>query len=514
MRKRIFWYLTDSIIFVFSFHLLVLLKFGYLTGISQIFLTSFYTFVIWTVISIFTKKQDIIEKTRVKEIIADISLSNIIILGSILVLIRLRPRFIEIRFLLIYLVLLASILEFIAGWFIAYYNRIKTKPFQDETELGEDLSRGAGTIHKASPRPVIQKKIPLEHLQQTSEELAKIIVEETDEQVIQYVEKYITPGLTGTSIVSTTTRFNIVNLPLQDYEVIINLKRLNDIQFINKFFEAVNAKLKQGGIFISWVETYGLRKKRILSKYPRGINYLIYSFDFFLKRVCPKLPVTKKIYFFLTRGQNRVLSMAETYGRLYSCGFEIVEEAFIGGRLFFVVRKIKEPAFDYNPTYGPIIRLKRLGKNGKRISVYKLRTMHAYSEYLQGYIYERNKLQPGGKFKDDFRVTTLGRIFRKFWIDELPMLINLIKGDLKIVGVRPLSQHYFNLYTDELKKKRIKYKPGLIPPFYADLPNTLPEIMDSEMRYLLSYEKKPIITDFRYFWKAMWNIFFRYARSK
>jgi len=182
--------------------------------------------------------------------------------------------------------------------------------------------------------------------------------------------------------------------------------------------------------------------------------------------------------------------------------------------LFFVVRKIKEPVFDFNPTYGPVIRLKRLGKNGKIISVYKLRTMHAYSEYLQGYIYERNKLQPGGKFKDDFRVTTLGRIFRKLWIDELPMLINLIRGDLKVVGVRPLSQHYFDLYTDELKEKRIKYKPGLIPPFYVDLPKTLTEIMDSEMRYLELYEKHPVLTDFRYFWKALWNIFFRHARSK
>jgi lipopolysaccharide/colanic/teichoic acid biosynthesis glycosyltransferase len=341
-----------------------------------------------------------------------------------------------------------------------------------------------------------------------------ILIEETDEQVIQYIEKFITPGLTGTSIVSTTTRFNILNLPLQDYEVIINLKRMNDIQFLNKFLEAVNARLKQGGIFIASVETYNLRKKRVLAKYPMGINYIVYSFDFLIKRVFPKLPVTKKIYFFLTRGNNRVLSKAETYGRLYSCGFEIVEEAFIGGRLFFVVRKIKEPAFDYNPTYGPVIRLKRLGKNGKIISVYKLRTMHAYSEYLQYYIYERNKLQPGGKFKDDFRVTTLGRIFRKLWIDELPMLINLIKGDMKIVGVRPLSQHYFDLYTDELKEKRIKYKPGLIPPFYVDLPKTLQEIMDSEMRYLLSYEKKPFLTDLLYFRKAMWNILFRHARSE
>ena len=192
----------------------------------------------------------------------------------------------------------------------------------------------------------------------------------------------------------------------------------------------------------------------------------------------------------------------------------MIEEDFIGERLFFVVRKTKEPVFDAKPTYGPIIRLRRIGENGKIISVYKFRTMHAYSEYLQGYIYNRSKLQAGGKFKDDFRVTTIGKIFRKLWIDELPMLINLLKGDLKLVGVRPLSEHYFDLYSEELKEKIIKYKPGLIPPFYADLPKTLPEIMESEMRYLKDYEVSPFRTDWRYFWKAVGNIIVRRARSK
>ncbi len=87
-----------------------------------------------------------------------------------------------------------------------------------------------------------------------------------------------------------------------------------------------------------------------------------------------------------------------------------------------------------------------------------------YSEYIQQFVYEKNRLEKGGKFKDDFRVTTLGKFLRKFWLDELPMLINVLKGDIKIVGVRPLSSHYYNLYSEELKQYRIKFKPGLIPP--------------------------------------------------
>ncbi len=145
--------------------------------------------------------------------------------------------------------------------------------------------------------------------------------------------------------------------------------------------------------------------------------------------------------------------------------------------------------------------------------MYKLRTMHPYAEYLQEYVYDMSDLQEGGKFKDDFRITTIGKIFRKFWLDELPMFINFFRGELKLVGVRPLSKHYFSLYNKDLQEKRIKTKPGLIPPFYVDMPKTLDEIQASEMKYLLAYAKHPFRTDWKYFWIAVWNIVFRKARS-
>ena len=96
--------------------------------------------------------------------------------------------------------------------------------------------------------------------------------------------------------------------------------------------------------------------------------------------------------------------------------------------------------------------------------------MHPFSEFLQQYIYEQNFLDEKSKFKDDFRITTIGKIMRKLWIDEFPMIINLFKGELKIVGVRPLSQQYFNLYPEEMRQFRTKFKPGLVPPYYVDLP--------------------------------------------
>jgi lipopolysaccharide/colanic/teichoic acid biosynthesis glycosyltransferase len=235
--------------------------------------------------------------------------------------------------------------------------------------------------------------------------------------------------------------------------------------------------------------------------------------DFIIKRVFPKFNLTKRLYFFLTRGENRVISKAETLGRLYSCGFEIKNEKNINGWLYVVAKKIRAPFLDSKPTYGPLIRLRRIGKNGKMINVYKLRTMHPFAEYLQQYIYELSDLQDGGKFKDDFRITTAGKIFRKFWLDELPMFINYFRGELKLVGVRPLSEQYYSLYSKELKEKRTKVKPGLIPPYYVDMPKTLDDIQSSELKYLDLYSKQPLRTDWKYFWKAMWNIMFKNARS-
>jgi lipopolysaccharide/colanic/teichoic acid biosynthesis glycosyltransferase len=186
----------------------------------------------------------------------------------------------------------------------------------------------------------------------------------------------------------------------------------------------------------------------------------------------------------------------------------------IGNRLFFIAQKVRMPAYQPDPTYGPIVKLKRSGINGQTITVYKFRTMYPFSEFLQEYVYQNNHLDSGGKFKNDPRVTNWGRFMRATWLDELPMLYNWLKGDLQLFGVRPLSRHYLSLYTDELRELRTRVLPGLIPPFYADMPKTIDEIIESEKRYIKAYLKAPVKTQVSYFWKSFVNIVFRGARSK
>jgi lipopolysaccharide/colanic/teichoic acid biosynthesis glycosyltransferase len=343
-----------------------------------------------------------------------------------------------------------------------------------------------------------------------------LILHEAGMQAYQFIRRFTNPAAKG-CVITSAVQSPVQALSSDDPEQIICLKRVNDLQRINKFFESVNRSLKNGGIFIGKVESYAKKKTKIMAAYPPGINVAIYAAYYLFNRVFPKLPYTKQLYYITTRGNNRVLSKAETYGRLYSCGFEIMDESFINGYHYFACRKVKEPMYDTHPTFGMFIRLKRIGQGGTPFNVYKLRTMHAYSEYLQQYVFKQGNLDEGGKFKDDFRVTTVGKSIRKYWIDELPMLINVfIKRNIKIVGVRPLSEHYFSLYSDALKEKRVLYKPGLIPPYYAQYPTpkSLDEIQKNEMEYLDAYEKSPLFTDLRYFFMALGNIFFRKARSK
>lgn len=331
--------------------------------------------------------------------------------------------------------------------------------------------------------------------------------------VLDFIKRYFDLGLESNHIASTSNKFNIQKLDQNKFTGIVNLKKTNDIRYINKFFESVNSILPNSAFYFGKVETYPNRKKAILKKYPLVINWLVYAFDITFTRILPKLLLTKKIYFACTKGKGRVLSKAETYGRLYSCGFEVVDEKVVDNMLYFVAKKVKDPVYDDDPTYGPVIRLKRVGKGGEKFNVYKFRTMHPFSEYLQEYIYNKNKLQEGGKIKNDFRISPEGKFLRRFWIDEIPMILNLIKGDMNLIGVRPISSHYFNLYDEDLKKLRIQFKPGLIPPFYADMPKSLEEIQQSEKKYLNLYKTSPISTNCKYFYKSLINIFFRGARS-
>lgn len=291
---------------------------------------------------------------------------------------------------------------------------------------------------------------------------------------------------------------------------------LHTIYKLDEYLFAANRAMEEGTYLWCHTMTAALKRKLIEERYPWGIRKVMVGVDYLWHRVCPKLRMTHKLYFILTGGKSRTFTRVEIIGRLYRAGFEVADEGFRQGEFFVLARKAGAPIDDRRPTGSPIIHLSRIGKGGKEIVVHKFRTMYTYSEYVQPYIYHYQSLERGGKFKDDYRVNFWGRFLRRIWLDELPMVWNLLRGDLKLVGVRPLSRQYFNLYRPEVQELRIQTKPGLLPPFYyeAQTPETLEEVQESERRYLEAYLKAPFKTDWRYFWGIVGNILFHRKRSK
>ncbi|MDD3536310.1 MAG: sugar transferase [Candidatus Cloacimonetes bacterium] len=112
---------------------------------------------------------------------------------------------------------------------------------------------------------------------------------------------------------------------------------------------------------------------------------------------------------------------------------------------------------------GPIFYVaNRVGLNGKHFGFIKFRSMYVDADKRKDELLELNESADGVifKMKNDPRVTTVGRFIRRFSIDELPQLVNVLKGDMSLVGPRPPLPREVKEYTLE-DRKRLHVKPGI-----------------------------------------------------
>ena len=133
--------------------------------------------------------------------------------------------------------------------------------------------------------------------------------------------------------------------------------------------------------------------------------------------------------------------------------------------------------------------------------------MYPYSEFLQKKVFEQNELTSTGKFAADFRITEFGKIYRKYWIDEIPQLLDWFRGTIKLVGIRAMSQHFFSLYPQEYQEMYFKVKPGIISPIFDEKTDGFKDIVRIEQAYLESFLKNPVKTDIKYFYITISRMF-------
>lgn len=179
------------------------------------------------------------------------------------------------------------------------------------------------------------------------------------------------------------------------------------------------------------IDTFGLKINEKMIRELSGYHVLTFSTRIF------------------TRGQLILKRMVDIVGGLVGCLLTIVLIIIIAPAIY-----IESP--------GPIFFSQtRIGKNGRRFRIYKFRSMYPDAEKQKAELMAMNEVN-GLMFKmtDDPRVTKVGNILRKTSIDEFPQFLNILKGDMSLVGTRPPTEKEFLQYQGR-HKRRLALKSGL-----------------------------------------------------
>lgn len=141
----------------------------------------------------------------------------------------------------------------------------------------------------------------------------------------------------------------------------------------------------------------------------------------------------------------------------------------------------------------------RTGYHGKKFAIKKFRSM------------TEEKDENGNYLPDEVRLTKFGNWLRRTSLDELPELFCIIKGDMSVIGPRPLPPEYDDYYTEE-EKKRFNVRGGLVPPevLYRDVEPS----WDNQLHYEADYaESLSIVLDIKILMAALKGVFIRYSND-
>lgn len=162
---------------------------------------------------------------------------------------------------------------------------------------------------------------------------------------------------------------------------------------------------------------------------------------------------------------------------------------------------------------GPILyRGKRVGKDGRPFLMYKFRTMVVGAE----------KRGPAVTYRDDPRITKAGRFLRRTKLDELPQLLNVLRGEMSLVGPRPEDPSYVGFYTPD-QRLVLSVKPGITGPTqleYRDEASMLQgegvdeeyvtRLMPEKLKLDLEYVRtRSLLLDLKVLWRTAMTLLFR-----
>lgn len=191
--------------------------------------------------------------------------------------------------------------------------------------------------------------------------------------------------------------------------------------------------------------------------------------------------------------KNLVAFRPFTYHELFVKRIIDILGGLVGSFLFLVVFFILYFTYKFGENKGPILfRQKRYGLHGEFIYIYKFRSMRVGAEKLlksnpdlwEKYVKNNYKLNP----EEDPRITKVGKFIRKTSLDELPQFVNVLKGDLALVGPRPIVEEEIKEYGDR-RDYFGAMKPGLTGIWASSGRSDInyPERADLELSYLVNH---------------------------
>ena len=164
-----------------------------------------------------------------------------------------------------------------------------------------------------------------------------------------------------------------------------------------------------------------------------------------------------------------------------------------------------------SPGASPIFSQDRVGRDGKVFKFYKFRSMIPNAEAKLNEVLAQNEMDgPVFKMKNDPRITRVGHFIRRTSIDELPQLINILKGDMSIVGPRPALPREVAQYTD-YERQRLYVTPGLTC-YWQIQPNrnelTFDEWMELDLKYI---QDRNFWLDWKLIFQTIWAVLRMYG---
>jgi len=292
-----------------------------------------------------------------------------------------------------------------------------------------------------------------------------------------------------------------------ELRLVVELAGLERLVDPSAHFRSLGQRLAPGGAWLSCVETLALRRRR-LARAARGPirRRLLLAADGALRsapaaaRALARLPLPVE----LGPRPDKAVSRTEVLGRICAAGFEVVAERVWRGLRYVIARKVTTgPSLEHgSDEHRQLIGLTRVGRDQRRFELPKVRTMYPFARHLQGHLQRSHGLDRSGHIRNDFRIVPSRRWLRQSHLDELPNVLAWLRGQVKLVGVRPLSPEYLNLYPADLRRRRATVRPGLLPPSAVEGAVTLSELLACERHYLDAYQRHPLRTDLTYVLRA------------